>query len=87
MFFLLYCCLWLTPVGFWLLLLILFCIVWNFSEIYQLISDLCTGDSPLQRTARDRELEGRLFDPEYRPALSRQSYAVRCSGQILPESR
>lgn len=65
--FLLYWCLWLTPALFWFLWLLLFCFVWCFAEVYQLISDLVTGDSPLARTERDRELEGRLFDPLHRP--------------------
>jgi hypothetical protein len=64
--FLMYWSLWLTPPLFWVLWLLLFCCVWYFAEVYQLILDLFTGESPLQRTERDRELEGRLFDPQHR---------------------
>jgi hypothetical protein len=64
---------------------LLFCIVWYFSEVCQLISDLWTGDSPLARTERDRELEGRLFDPLHQPGAGEPLVGTQASQTGFPE--
>ena len=47
----------------------LFLLVWFMPEIFRLVSDLVRGRDLLGEFEAERRLEGRIFNPDHRPAV------------------